>query len=598
MSFVIAPLDVVKIRLQLQPYSLSDPLLPLRDAPAYRGTFATLKHILHHEGFTALWKGNVPAELMYVCYTAVQFTTYRSATLFLQTALPTRLPDAAESFIAGAASGAAATTVTYPLDLLRTRFAAQGRHRIYGSLRAAMWDIHRDEGVRGFYRGLAPAVGQIIPFMGIFFVTYEGLRARLAGLNMPWGSGDATAGITGSVIAKTAVFPLDLVRKRIQVQGPTRRQYVYNDIPEYTSALRAIRSIAQTEGIRGLYKGLPISLIKTAPNLATSMLRGMRTPSDPGGSGVAVVRPVCLRPSLASSKVPSVTTRTSKRSACRGGALLASSHSEKAISSSVPVRTAATAMGSCSGGPAVMPNTSLHEGRLARGAEVRGRGGRRLVPVEQQAAHVVGGEDLVAQVEGHDGGLAGDGGVVEDVGGGLGVDEDVKLGPGGDVADALGVVDDAHGRVGEAAAEGAAHEAEAADVGDEVRVRAEEGADVCEGAGGDEPGGAGGLRAQGRGHGVDGGDGRGRAARRREQLGAVEARVAVDVGRRVQGRPLEGLAEADMERHVVVLAEGREDRGGITVEMPSSLIRGWYAARRMAKTSWMETGSADGGAWD
>lgn len=107
--------------------------------------------------------------------------------------------------------------------------------------------------------------------MGIFFVTYEGLRLQLSGFNMPWGGEDATAGVVGSVIAKTAVFPLDLVRKRIQVQGPMRARYVYNDIPEYSGALRAISTIARTEGIRGLYKGLPISLIKSAPASAVTV---------------------------------------------------------------------------------------------------------------------------------------------------------------------------------------------------------------------------------------------------------------------------------------------------------------------------------------
>lgn len=269
--FVVSPLDVVKIRLQLQPFSLSDPLAPLREAPAYRGAFATLKHILKHEGITGLWKGNVPAELLYVCYGAVQFTTYRSTTVFLQTAFPTRLPDAAESFIAGAASGAAATGITYPLDLLRTRFAAQGRHRIYRSLRSAVWDIKRDEGWRGFFRGIGPGLGQIVPFMGLFFVSYESLRISLEGLHMPWGSGDATAGMMASIIAKTAVFPLDLVRKRIQVQGPSRSRYVYENIPEYSTARGAIRSILRTEGFRGLYKGLPISLIKAAPASAVTL---------------------------------------------------------------------------------------------------------------------------------------------------------------------------------------------------------------------------------------------------------------------------------------------------------------------------------------
>ncbi|SPJ73262.1 related to TPC1 - mitochondrial transport protein [Fusarium torulosum] len=269
--FVVAPLDVVKIRLQLQPHTLPDPVNALQNASAHRGAIATLKHILKHEGLTGLWKGNVPAELMYVCYGAVQFTTYRSMTIFLRTAFPTRLPDAAESFIAGAASGAAATTVTYPLDLLRTRFAAQGRHRVYQSLRGAIWDIKRDEGWRGFFRGIGPGLSQIVPFMGMFFVTYESLRASFEGLHMPWGSGDATAGMCASVISKTAVFPLDLVRKRIQVQGPARSQFVYQNIPEYSTARGAIRSIVRTEGLRGLYKGLTISLLKSAPASAVTL---------------------------------------------------------------------------------------------------------------------------------------------------------------------------------------------------------------------------------------------------------------------------------------------------------------------------------------
>jgi len=275
--FVVAPLDVVKIRLQLQPYSLSDPLAPLRYAPAHRGTVATLRHILKHEGITGLWKGNVPAEIMYIFYGAAQFTAYRTTTVFLQTALPTRLPDAAESFIAGATSGAIATSITYPLDLLRTRFAAQGSRKVYTSLMGAVADIQRDEGFKGFFRGIGPGVGQIIPFMGIFFVTHEGLRARLAGFNMPWGSGDATSGMASSVVAKTAIFPLDLVRKRIQVQGPTRNRYVYSDIPEYTSALKGLRTIFATEGIRGLYRGLPISLIKSAPASAVTLWTYERT---------------------------------------------------------------------------------------------------------------------------------------------------------------------------------------------------------------------------------------------------------------------------------------------------------------------------------
>ncbi|OAR00175.1 hypothetical protein LLEC1_07877 [Akanthomyces lecanii] len=277
LRFIIAPLDVIKIRLQLQPQPIQKlratgtPAAIASAQGAYKGTYATLRHILRHEGVTAFWKGNVPAELMYVCYAASQFTAYRSVTLFLQTKLPIKLPDAAESFISGATAGAAATVMTYPLDLLRTRFAAQGTDKVYRGLLGAIGSIYKDEGPRGFFRGIAPTLAQIVPYMGIFFVTYEALKVRMADMQLPWGTGDATAGVAGSIIAKTAVFPLDLVRKRIQVQGPTRTRYVYSDIPEYKTTLGALRTIVTREGFRGLYKGLPISLIKAAPGSAVTV---------------------------------------------------------------------------------------------------------------------------------------------------------------------------------------------------------------------------------------------------------------------------------------------------------------------------------------
>ncbi|KAL7628623.1 mitochondrial thiamine pyrophosphate transporter [Parahypoxylon ruwenzoriense] len=276
--FVVAPLDVVKIRMQLRSTgttttttlaSSSSTALPYTSYGAY----ATVRDIVTNEGLTALWKGNVPAELMYVAYAAVQFTTYRSVTMLLHRIQGThqRLPHAAESFVSGATAGAVATATTYPLDLLRTRFAAQGNERVYASLRGAVRAIRRDEGARGFFRGLSPALAQIVPFMGIFFAAYESARRPLAGLQLPWGTGDATAGVAASVLAKSSVFPLDLVRKRIQVQGPTRSRYVYKNIPEYVGTLSTVRRILAAEGIRGLYRGLPVSLLKAAPASAVTM---------------------------------------------------------------------------------------------------------------------------------------------------------------------------------------------------------------------------------------------------------------------------------------------------------------------------------------
>ncbi|KAI4154352.1 MAG: hypothetical protein LQ341_000375 [Variospora aurantia] len=235
---------------------------------ASNGTIHTVNSILREEGVTAFWKGNVPAELLYIAYGAAQFTAYRTANQFLQ---PFELPGAVDTFLSGAAAGATATSLTYPLDLLRTRFAAQGVEKVYENLRTSVVEIGRTEGIRGFFQGLGPAVGQIVPYMGLFFSTYEALRPRLADIALPVGSAGASAGIVSGVLAKTGVFPLDLIRKRLQVQGPTRSRYVGGSIPVYKGVWVTGQTIIRNEGWKGLYRGLGISLIKSAPASAVTM---------------------------------------------------------------------------------------------------------------------------------------------------------------------------------------------------------------------------------------------------------------------------------------------------------------------------------------
>ncbi|PKS11997.1 hypothetical protein jhhlp_001293 [Lomentospora prolificans] len=286
--FVVAPLDVIKIRLQLQSHSLSDPLslkkLP-PGSPIYKGLVRTARDIVRDEGFTALWKGNVPAEIMYMVYSAAQFTAYRATAEAIRPYLgdSKRNPhiETQISWIAGTAAGLAGTTASYPLDLLRTRFAAQGKDRVYKSFFRSFGEIYRDEGMKGFFRGIVPTLLNAGPGMGIYFLTYEAIRppdvrkgeddSKRVIPRMPWGFDKFLAGSASSFIAKTAVFPFDIVRKRMQVQGPTRGRYIHKNIPEYTSTLGAIRTILATEGFRGMYRGLFVTLLKHAPSSGVTL---------------------------------------------------------------------------------------------------------------------------------------------------------------------------------------------------------------------------------------------------------------------------------------------------------------------------------------
>ncbi|KAI9834593.1 MAG: mitochondrial thiamine pyrophosphate transporter [Sarea resinae] len=270
--FCIAPLDVLKIRLQLQIHSLRSPHSPHRRI--HLSTLSTLRTILREEGIRGLWKGNVPAELLYLTYGGLQFTSYRSVSQLLShVPAPYTLPRPAESFISGALAGALATTATYPLDLLRTRFAAQGTgtHKVYLSLSSGIRSIARTEGPRGFFQGLGAGVVGIVPYMGLFFSTYEMVRQPLSSLSLPFSSSDALSGILASVFAKTGVYPLDTIRKRLQVQGPARAKFGRGDLPLYKGIAGTAATIWRAEGVRGLYRGLGVSLVKAAPTSAITM---------------------------------------------------------------------------------------------------------------------------------------------------------------------------------------------------------------------------------------------------------------------------------------------------------------------------------------
>lgn len=77
--FFIAPLDVVKIRLQSQPEPIGRKLGGAGTGvsqPKYRGMLASARTIVAEEGVRALWKGNWSAELLYLGYGGVQFFFY------------------------------------------------------------------------------------------------------------------------------------------------------------------------------------------------------------------------------------------------------------------------------------------------------------------------------------------------------------------------------------------------------------------------------------------------------------------------------------------------------------------------------------------
>jgi hypothetical protein len=133
------------------------------------------------------------------------------------------------SLVAGSFAGLCATVSTYPLDLLRTRFAAQQQHRVYTSLWHAATHIVEREGIGGLYVGITPTLIGIVPLMALQFGCYEAFKQGLRNAKAEPGVDpntlplsfveQSTAGFSAGVISKFLTMPLDVIKKRFQVSG-------------------------------------------------------------------------------------------------------------------------------------------------------------------------------------------------------------------------------------------------------------------------------------------------------------------------------------------------------------------------------------------
>lgn len=252
---VTAPLDTIKIRLQLQQTAYKDRLSAVK----------ILSQLLKKEGVLALWKGNVPAEIMYILYGATQFASYSyfSKTLSgIEESYNFNLGGASHSLLVGTAAGSTSTVVTYPFDFLRTRLAANSTNEFI-SMTKSIRGVYAKEGVRGFFAGLKPAVLSVASTTGLLFWSYELARdLSVEYKDVPFIEG--FCGFAAGAIAKGLTFPLDTLRKRIQM-------YTVHHKTKAVNSFTLLRHIVAREGMIGLYKGFGISVLKTAPTTAVTM---------------------------------------------------------------------------------------------------------------------------------------------------------------------------------------------------------------------------------------------------------------------------------------------------------------------------------------
>ncbi|XP_033100402.1 mitochondrial thiamine pyrophosphate carrier-like [Anneissia japonica] len=262
---VAQPLDVLKIRFQLQ-------VEPLKLGPGskYTGLRQAVCRIYQEEGVTAFWKGHVAAQSLSVVFGITQFVSFEFLTKSVFSRLPENLTQPVYKpvyhFFCGGIAGCVSTCVSQPVDVLRTRLVSQGEPKVYKGIRHAVGMMYKEGGIQTFYKGLTPTIIQLFPYTGLQFGFYSFFKtAWNSAISKNNEIGSIASGLCGSAAgfcSKITVYPLDLIKKRLQVQGFEEARKSFGSVQKCSSLLDCICSIARHEGLGAFYKGLSPSLLK------------------------------------------------------------------------------------------------------------------------------------------------------------------------------------------------------------------------------------------------------------------------------------------------------------------------------------------------
>ncbi|KAG2680918.1 hypothetical protein I3760_11G121000 [Carya illinoinensis] len=242
----VAPLERLKILLQVQnPHRIK-----------YNGTVQGLKYIWKTEGIRGLFKGNGTNCARIVPNSAVKFFSYEQASqgiLWLYRQQPGNEEAQLTPVLrlgAGACAGIIAMSATYPMDMVRGRLTVQ------------------------------------IPYVGLNFAVYESLKDWLI-TSRPFGlvkdselsvTTRLACGAAAGTVGQTVAYPLDVIRRRMQMVGwKDAASVVTGDgrnkgAHEYTGMVDAFRKTVRHEGFGALYKGLVPNSVKVVPSIAIAFV--------------------------------------------------------------------------------------------------------------------------------------------------------------------------------------------------------------------------------------------------------------------------------------------------------------------------------------
>ncbi|EDR07368.1 uncharacterized protein LACBIDRAFT_185165 [Laccaria bicolor S238N-H82] len=295
-AIITSPFDVVKTRLQSSLFkintspallssasssassSAASVSLPLAGLPHHHPggtnllyhfveTGHIIKDIYNHESPRALFKGLGPTLIGVIPARSINFWTYGNGKHVFASQLNNGKENAWVHLMSAAVAGVVTGTATNPIWVVKTRLqldAGQGQQKkVFGSSWSCIRRIMREEGVRGFYKGLSASYLGVTETT-IQWVLYEQLKRAAAvekkGGYQEWFGMLGSAG-TAKFVASLITYPHEVLRTRL-------RQPTINNVRKYTGLLQTLKLVLAEEGVRSLYGGLSAHMMRVVPNAA------------------------------------------------------------------------------------------------------------------------------------------------------------------------------------------------------------------------------------------------------------------------------------------------------------------------------------------
>lgn len=233
----------------------------------------TLVQIVRTEGLGGLWRGNIAN----VCRAFPQKgMLLMSSDLFCELVTPLCaacpwLPNAAT--LGGALAGVTSALVSYPLDVVFTQQA--GRLCVADACAAStgvlttMRSIVAVGGLGSLYAGAAFTLLSSLPYEGIKFGTFDFLKrafATEAATGRHRAILELLAGAGAGAAAHSTTYPFDTVRRNLQMAGSVPRVPGAARAGALGTAWACAKGLHAKGGMGSLYKGLPVTIIRTLPN--------------------------------------------------------------------------------------------------------------------------------------------------------------------------------------------------------------------------------------------------------------------------------------------------------------------------------------------